>query len=90
MACFEIKDLTFHYPAAPGKAALDNINLTINQGEYITVCGKSGSGKTTLLKHFKTVLTPAGQRTGSILLDGVPLEDVDLKTQSSQVGYAES
>ncbi|MBR3004188.1 MAG: ATP-binding cassette domain-containing protein [Lachnospiraceae bacterium] len=87
MACFEIKDLTFYYPAAPEKAALDNINLTINQGEYITVCGKSGSGKTTLLKHFKTVLTPAGQRTGSILLDGVPLEDVDLRTQSSQVGY---
>ncbi|MCF0144768.1 MAG: ATP-binding cassette domain-containing protein, partial [Firmicutes bacterium] len=87
MAHFEIKDLTFSYPTAKGKPALDNINLTIEQGQYITLCGKSGSGKTTLLKHLKTVLAPHGELSGEILFDGRPLQDVSVAQQSSEIGY---
>ena len=43
MAHFEIKDLTFSYPASE-KNSLDEVNLTIEKGEYIALCGKSGSG----------------------------------------------
>ena len=53
MAQFEIKNLTFTYPTAKNHPALSDINLNIEQGEYVTVCGRSGSGKTTLLKHLK-------------------------------------
>lgn len=56
MAHFEIKDLSFSYPSAGERLALDHVTFNIEIGEYITVCGKSGSGKTTLLKHLKTVL----------------------------------
>ena len=44
MAHFEIRDLSFSYPAAKGRLALNKINLNIQRGEYLTVCGKSGSG----------------------------------------------
>jgi len=87
MAHFEIRDLTFAYPTAREKPALEHVDLTIARGEYITVCGKSGSGKTTLLKHLKSVLTPHGVRTGQILYEGVPLEQIDQRRQSAEIGY---
>ena len=87
MAQFEIKNLSFYYPAASEKAALDDISLIIEQGEYVTVCGRSGSGKTTLLKHLKSVLTPHGKVKGEIYFQGKLLKEVDLRTQSSKIGY---
>lgn len=87
MAHFEIKNLSFYYPAGLKKAALQDVSLTIEQGEYVTVCGRSGSGKTTLLKHLKSVLAPHGKTKGEIFFNGVPLKDVDLRTQSSKIGY---
>ena len=87
MAQFDIQHLTFSYPTAPDRQVLDDICLTVEKGEYMALCGKSGSGKTTLLRHLKSVLTPHGTRTGSILFDGKPLEGADLRTQSSRIGY---
>ena len=87
MAHFEIKDLSFCYPAAPERLALNNVSLKIEQGEYVTVCGRSGSGKTTLLKHLKSVLAPHGKIKGQILFDGRPLKEVDMREQSSRIGY---
>ena len=87
MADFEIKKLTFSYAAAKGKDSLHNVNLTIQKGEYVVLCGKSGSGKTTLLRHMKTVLTPHGKHTGEILFNGVPMEKVSQRDQSSKIGY---
>ena len=87
MAHFKIEDLNFSYPSAKGKRSLTNINLEIQRGQYVTICGKSGSGKTTLLKHLKSVLTPHGQRTGKVWFDGRDLEEIDLREQSSRIGY---
>ena len=87
MAQFEIKHLTFTYPTQKGHPALSDINLNIEQGEYVTVCGRSGSGKTTLLKHLKSVLAPHGKLEGEILFEGKNLKDTDLRTQSSRIGY---
>ena len=87
MAHFQIRNLTFSYAAAKGKHSLEDVNLTIEKGEYIVLCGKSGSGKTTLLKHLKSVLTPSGKRSGSILFNGVPMEQVSQRDQSSKIGY---
>ena len=87
MAHFEIKNLTFSYPTAKGKESLHNVNLTVHKGEYIVLCGKSGSGKTTLLRHLKSVLIPHGKRSGEILFNGVPMENVSQRDQSSKIGY---
>ena len=86
MAHFEIKALSFSY-AARGRETLRDVNLTIRRGEYVVLCGRSGSGKTTLLRHLKSVLTPYGKRSGSILFNGVPLEQVSQRDQSARIGY---
>ena len=87
MAHFEIKNLSFSYAAAKGKDSLHNVNLTIQKGEYVVLCGKSGSGKTTLLRQLKTVLTPHGKHSGEILFNGVSMEKVSQRDQSSKIGY---
>ena len=86
MAVLTLEDLSFTYPggAAP---TLNHVNLTVAQGEYILLCGKSGSGKTTLLRHLKTVLSPHGSRTGTVCLDGIPLEEIGLRQQAEKIGF---
>ncbi len=86
MEIYKIKDLNFTYPQKD-KAVLSNINLSIDSGEFVTVCGRSGCGKTTLLRHLKTILTPYGKRKGEIYFCNQPIEDVDQRTQTSQIGY---
>ena len=86
MAHFHIRDLTFSYPNASWPA-LDHIDLTIEKGEYVVLCGQSGSGKTTLLRHLKSVLTPHGRKSGTILFNGTPLEQVTPLEQASGIGF---
>ena len=86
MANLHIQDLTFSYPGAAAPA-LTGVNLSVEAGEYVLLCGRSGSGKTTLLRHLKTVLAPHGRRTGTISLDGLPLEDISLRDQSGRIGF---
>ena len=87
MAHFQIKDLSFSYPTTKGKKSLDGVNLSIEKGEYIVLCGKSGSGKTTLLRQLKSVLAPHGKKTGEILFNGTPIEKVSQRDQSAKIGY---
>lgn len=86
MEVYSIKNLSFKYPQQ-SQYALNDINLTINSGEFVTICGKSGCGKTTLLRHLKSILTPHGKRKGKICFYGQPLEEVDHRTQASKIGY---
>ena len=85
MAHFDIQNLTFGYPGE--KDVLKGVNMRVERGEFIVLCGKSGSGKTTLLRHLKTVLSPHGKKTGEVLFDGTPIEQVSLRDQSAKIGY---
>ena len=87
MAHLQIKDLSFAYSTAGGREALKNVNLIIEKGEYVVLCGASGSGKTTLLRQLKTALAPYGIKSGEILLDGVALEQVRTREQAAKIGY---
>ena len=45
MAHFQIQNLSFSHATAQGKPCLQNVNLQIEKGEYLVLCGASGSGK---------------------------------------------
>ena len=87
MVHFQIENLSFAYPATKDRESLENVNLTICKGEYIVLCGKSGSGKTTLLRQLKSVLAPYGKKSGQILFNGIPLEQVSQQEQAAKIGY---
>ena len=86
MEKFRISDLNFYYPGSDLKS-LDSISVSINEGEFITLCGLSGSGKSTLLRHLKTALTPFGKRTGEILFNNKPIEKTNERLQAEQIGF---
>jgi energy-coupling factor transport system ATP-binding protein len=68
----QIENLSFRYKSfgAPAALALNNINLDINEGEFLAIVGPSGSGKTTLIQHLTGLLKPD---TGRVLIDGTDL-----------------
>ena len=41
------------------KKALDNVNLTIEDGEFLALIGHTGSGKSTLIQHLNGLLEPS-------------------------------
>ncbi|MDR2296382.1 MAG: ATP-binding cassette domain-containing protein [Clostridiales Family XIII bacterium] len=86
MDAFEIKrfSFTYHDRDAP---ALDDIDLVVRAGEFVTLCGKSGSGKSTLLRNLKTLLTPPGIRNGRITFFGRPVEMIPPLEQLRRIGH---
>jgi energy-coupling factor transport system ATP-binding protein len=63
------------------------VSFAAREGEFITLCGPSGCGKSTLLRQLKTALAPHGTRSGMILFQGRKLDEADLRTQSSKIGF---
>lgn len=86
MALLEIKNLKFTYNGAH-KAALEDINLTVENGDFVLLCGESGCGKTTLLKLLKRQIRPAGKLEGGIFYCGEDMNDIDERTSVAQIGY---
>lgn len=66
-----IKDLVTHYG---GRLILDNINLTIENGETVAILGQSGCGKTTLLRHIMGLHRPT---SGEIYIKGKNIFEID-------------
>ncbi|MBE6776382.1 MAG: ATP-binding cassette domain-containing protein [Ruminococcaceae bacterium] len=84
MVNFKINNLSFTYPDSKSQA-LKNINLTINQGEFIVICGRSGSGKSTLLRMLKPELTPHGTKEGEIKFFGS--DEFSLRDSAEKIGF---
>jgi len=60
--------------------ALDDVSLTIPDGEFCLLVGPNGSGKTTLVRHFNALLEPDA---GSVAVDGVDVTDDPLAARRS-------
>jgi ATP-binding cassette subfamily B protein len=73
--------LCFSYPGAK-RAALAGIDLEVLPGETIAFVGPSGSGKSTLLNIVLGFLRPTD---GTLLLDGIDMQTLDLRTFRSRV-----
>lgn len=64
--------------------AVENVNLTINEGEFVTILGSSGCGKTTLLKMVNRLYEPD---QGKIFLFGQDISSVDVVKIRRGIGY---
>jgi len=65
-------------------SALNQVNLTINDGDFLAVIGPSGSGKSTLLQVLGGMLSP---KRGHVLFDGVSLYE---KTTDQRASFRKS
>ncbi len=86
MEKIKIENLTFTYPQCKAPA-LDNINIAINSGEFVCICGKSGCGKSTLLRQIKPILAPHGEKLGAVYIDGKDVLSLDQREQTENIGF---
>lgn len=86
MAILTFKNLTFTYPNKAEKA-LDDINLEIERGEFVVLCGESGCGKSTLLRLVKKQLQPKGEKSGEILYNGTEINALDERISVTDIGF---
>ena len=78
----EIKNLSFTYPDST-KNVLENLSLTVKQGEHIALIGGTGSGKSTLIKLLAGLFEPS---EGKIIIGGASYKDmrkVDVRSHFS-------
>ena len=79
----EIQNVSYAYEDAAAKA-LNNVSLTINDGEFVAVVGHNGSGKSTLAKHLNALLLPT---EGKVLVDGMDtVDEADTLSIRQRVG----
>ena len=76
----EIRGLSFAYHE---KQVLDNVDLEFSAGEITALVGSSGSGKTTIIDLIAGLIQPSA---GSVLIDGEPLDEIDLAAWRSSIG----
>ena len=86
MEILRVDGLKFSYPNQL-KKALNNINFSIDEGDFVLICGESGCGKSTLLRHLKPELSPHGQVSGDIYYYSQKINDYSSKQLASEIGY---
>jgi biotin transport system ATP-binding protein len=76
----KIEGLSYRYP--DGTRALNTVNLAVEDGELLLICGPNGSGKTTLIRHMNGILTPS---VGRVRVNGLLAADHSIEVRR-QVG----
>ena len=75
--------LGFHYPSRPNTAALEDVNLSIAEGETVALVGPSGAGKTTL---FQLLLRFYDAGSGGISFNGIDIRQLAPADLRAQIG----
>lgn len=78
----ELRNVFFRY-AETEPFVLENVNLVVEPGQFVTIMGPSGGGKTTLVKIMLGLFEPT---SGEILIDGIPLSVIGAKAYREHVG----
>src|SRR4030088_698551 len=78
----ELRNVCFRYAEAE-PLILNNVNLCVASGKFVTIMGPSGCGKTTLVKIMLGLLEPTG---GEVLIDGLPLGQIGPRVYGEQIG----
>ena len=78
-----LRHVNFNYPSRPLHSALSDVTGEIKAGQTVAIVGPSGAGKTTL---FSLLMRFYAHQNGELILDGVPIERMDLKDLRSRIG----
>jgi len=78
-----VEHLYYRYPTRTSYA-LEDINLSIQGGEFLAIIGQNGSGKTTLIKHFNGLLKPT---QGRVIVEGRDTASLPTSELARSVGY---
>ncbi|MEG6616160.1 ABC transporter ATP-binding protein [Peptococcaceae bacterium 1198_IL3148] len=78
----KIKDLCYSYNGTD--QILNNVNLTINAGEFVALVGQNGAGKTTLVKHLNGLLKPTA---GQVIIGDIDVTSSKTSVLARQVGF---
>jgi ATP-binding cassette subfamily B protein RaxB len=78
----ELRNVWFRY-AETEPFVLEDVNLVVDAGRFVSIRGPSGGGKTTLVKIMLGLLEPT---TGEVLIDGIPLATVGARAYRENVG----
>ena len=79
----EFRNVSFVYRDAADSPILQDVSFRVGAGQVIAIVGLSGAGKTTLVNLIPRFYDATG---GAILVDGVDIRDVTLRSLRSQVG----
>ncbi len=79
----EFKNIDKHYEDSD--FLIDDFNLEVEDGDFVTIIGTSGCGKTTVLKMINGLIEPSD---GEIYVNGTPISDVDVVELRRGIGYA--
>ena len=85
MALLETEKLSFYYPGEK-RRSLNEVSFSVEEGEFIVVCGSSGSGKSTLLRLLKREIAPHGRQEGEIRYKGKNIDHVEPIQRAKEIG----
>ena len=78
-----LRGVNFNYPSRPTQQALNGLSGEVRAGQTVAIVGPSGAGKTTLFSLLMRFYTP---QQGELLLDGVPIAQMDLQALRQRIG----
>ena len=79
----DFNDVSFKYPEN-SKNVLSNINLTIEQGDFVGIVGPSGAGKSTIINLLANYYTPTD---GSLMVDGINIQELAPNDLRQHIAY---
>lgn len=83
----QLENVSFSYTGRKNNS-VKNVNLNINEGECILICGRSGCGKTTVIRHINKLIPwlHSGDSEGRVYIENENIVDIPMYKISEKVG----